>query len=233
MQLRSTVARYNRFAETGVDVDFAKGETELNRFNGDAGHKPNPCIGPIAAAPFYALAVWPADIAVSTGLATDADARVLAERRQADPRPLCLRQRSGLRHGGQLSGPRHDARPGDGVCMARGDARAGSTNNTLTLQSNSITRSGTMAHVPKNLFADMLERVRAATAPLVGAADLSRIVVEPPRDPTHGDMATNAAMVFAKELKKIQKSWLLRLPQRWPMTRPWPKLTLREQASSI
>ena len=27
--------------------------------------------------PFYALAVWPADIAVSTGLATDADARVL------------------------------------------------------------------------------------------------------------------------------------------------------------
>ncbi len=78
VQLRSTVARYNHFAETGVDIDFAKGETELNRFNGDAGHTPNPCIGPIAVAPFYALAVWPADIAVSTGLATDKDARVLA-----------------------------------------------------------------------------------------------------------------------------------------------------------
>jgi succinate dehydrogenase/fumarate reductase flavoprotein subunit len=77
-QLPNTVARYNRFADTGVDVDFAKGETELNRFNGDAGHLPNPCIGRIAVAPFYALAVWPADIAVSTGLATDADARVLA-----------------------------------------------------------------------------------------------------------------------------------------------------------
>jgi succinate dehydrogenase/fumarate reductase flavoprotein subunit len=77
VQFRDTVSRYNSFAETGVDVDFGKGETELNRFNGDADHKPNPCIGRVATPPFYALAVWPADIAVSTGLATDADARVL------------------------------------------------------------------------------------------------------------------------------------------------------------
>jgi succinate dehydrogenase/fumarate reductase flavoprotein subunit len=76
-QLRDTVARFNGFAETGVDIDFGKGETELNCFNGDADHKPNPCIGPVSTAPFYSLAVWPADIAVSTGLATDADARVL------------------------------------------------------------------------------------------------------------------------------------------------------------
>ena len=40
VQLRATVARYNGFAETGVDIDFGKGETELNRFNGDASHKP-------------------------------------------------------------------------------------------------------------------------------------------------------------------------------------------------
>jgi succinate dehydrogenase/fumarate reductase flavoprotein subunit len=76
-QLRETITRYNGFAETGVDVDFGKGETGLNRFNGDAGHKPNPCVGPIATPPFYALSIWPADIAVSTGLATDIDARVL------------------------------------------------------------------------------------------------------------------------------------------------------------
>jgi succinate dehydrogenase/fumarate reductase flavoprotein subunit len=76
-QLHKTVARYNGFAEAGVDVDFGKGEAELNRFNGDATRRPNPCIGPLAAAPFYAVAVWPADIAVSTGLSTDRDARVL------------------------------------------------------------------------------------------------------------------------------------------------------------
>ncbi len=83
-QLRQTVARHNGFAATGVDVDFGKGETELNRFNGDAGHSPNPCIGRLAAPPFYALAVWPADIAVSTGLKTDGDARVL----DAEDRPI-------------------------------------------------------------------------------------------------------------------------------------------------
>ena len=53
---------------------------------------------------------------------------------------------------------------------------------------------------PLHLFAAMLARVRAATAPLLGAdADLARIVVEPPRDPSHGDMATNAAMALAKD----------------------------------
>ena len=75
--LRDTVTRNNRFAAIGIDIDFGKGDLELNRFNGDAAHKPNPCIGAITTAPFYAVAVWPADIAVSTGLATDADARVL------------------------------------------------------------------------------------------------------------------------------------------------------------
>jgi succinate dehydrogenase/fumarate reductase flavoprotein subunit len=74
--LRSTVERYNGFAAAGVDIDFGKGETELNRFNGDAAHKPSPCIGALAP-PFHAMALWPADIAVSTGLATDTDARVL------------------------------------------------------------------------------------------------------------------------------------------------------------
>ncbi|MXN64559.1 arginine--tRNA ligase [Stappia sp. GBMRC 2046] len=57
-----------------------------------------------------------------------------------------------------------------------------------------------------NLFADFSARVRNAVEGLKlngdGAAlDLSRIVVEPPRDPAHGDLATNAAMVLAKPLK--------------------------------
>jgi succinate dehydrogenase/fumarate reductase flavoprotein subunit len=75
--LRRTVERYNGFVKTAVDPDFGKGETELNRFNGDDTHKPNPCIGPLDTAPYYGLEIWPAEIAVSTGLSTDADARVL------------------------------------------------------------------------------------------------------------------------------------------------------------
>ena len=56
-------------------------------------------------------------------------------------------------------------------------------------------------------FADVLARVHAICAALAGegnwpaGTDFSRVVVEPPRDPSHGDMATNAAMVLAKEAK--------------------------------
>jgi arginyl-tRNA synthetase len=52
----------------------------------------------------------------------------------------------------------------------------------------------------KNIFADILGRVRSATAAvLTGSVDQSRVTVEPPRDPAHGDIATNAAMVLAKD----------------------------------
>jgi arginyl-tRNA synthetase len=52
----------------------------------------------------------------------------------------------------------------------------------------------------KNIFALVLDKVRAATSALVASGvDQSRIVVEPPREDAHGDMATNAAMVLAKD----------------------------------
>src|SRR4030081_3336027 len=56
-----------------------------------------------------------------------------------------------------------------------------------------------------NIFNDALERVRAGTGRVGGSgvrpagSVRSRGIVEPPRDPSHGDMATNAAMVLAKE----------------------------------
>jgi arginyl-tRNA synthetase len=58
-----------------------------------------------------------------------------------------------------------------------------------------------------NIFATVLERVIAASNALIAsgalpALDLSRVLVEPPRDASHGDMATNAAMVLAKDAKK-------------------------------
>lgn len=76
--LARTIARYNRYAQTGVDEDFGRGSSELNRFNGDPDTKPNPCLRPIGPGPYYAVAVWPSDLASSAGLRTDATARVLA-----------------------------------------------------------------------------------------------------------------------------------------------------------
>jgi arginyl-tRNA synthetase len=55
-----------------------------------------------------------------------------------------------------------------------------------------------------NLFTDIRARVigaietMAAEGELPSGLDLSGVTVEPPRDPAHGDMATNAAMVLAK-----------------------------------
>jgi arginyl-tRNA synthetase len=57
-----------------------------------------------------------------------------------------------------------------------------------------------------DIFADFGERVRATIARLGWRAqdgselDLSRVVVEPPRDAQHGDFAVNAAMVLAKPM---------------------------------
>src|SRR5438067_11237888 len=59
-----------------------------------------------------------------------------------------------------------------------------------------------------NIFADFRRLVVAALNDLVGKGefprglDLSRVAVELPRDPAHGDLATNAAMVLAGAVKQ-------------------------------
>src|ERR1700756_283694 len=60
----------------------------------------------------------------------------------------------------------------------------------------------------ENIFAEILGRVRNAVEALIAAGvlpaglDQSRVTVEPPREAAHGDMATNAAMVLAKDAGK-------------------------------
>src|SRR5271166_6041774 len=58
-----------------------------------------------------------------------------------------------------------------------------------------------------NIFSDfrrlvVLPALEDLMADLPNGLDLSRVAVEPPRDPTHGDLATNAAMVLAGTLKE-------------------------------
>ena len=76
-RLTRTVARMNEYAKTGVDPEFGKGSDAYNRYLGDPDHKPNPCLGPIERAPFYAVRVFPGDIGTAAGLKTDTRARVL------------------------------------------------------------------------------------------------------------------------------------------------------------
>ncbi len=57
-----------------------------------------------------------------------------------------------------------------------------------------------------NVFQDFTQRVKNAAEAIVSEKQsgidvgLDRIVVEPPRDPSHGDLASNAAMLLAKPL---------------------------------
>ena len=75
--LEATIRRYNGFAASGVDPEFAKGGDAYQRNLGDPAHGPNPCIGPIEMPPFYAVQIYPGDIGASCGLVTDESARVL------------------------------------------------------------------------------------------------------------------------------------------------------------
>ena len=76
--LQASVEKMNRYAETGIDPDFQRGITAYQQNIGDAaaGTK-NPNLGPLTAAPFYSVKLYPGDIGAATGFATDGDACVL------------------------------------------------------------------------------------------------------------------------------------------------------------
>jgi arginyl-tRNA synthetase len=71
-----------------------------------------------------------------------------------------------------------------------------------------------------NILQDFAERVRqvvrtlAKDWPVDVTAMLDRIAAEPPRDPAHGDIATNAAMVLAKPLQMKPRELALRIAAR-------------------
>ena len=75
--LAASVAANNRHAQEGNDPEFGRGASVVNRFNGDASASGNPCLGPIATAPYYALKVVPVDLAGSGGLQCGVNGEVL------------------------------------------------------------------------------------------------------------------------------------------------------------
>ncbi len=75
--LAATVAAFNDNARRGVDPDFRRGESAYDRYYSDPGVSPNPNLGPLETAPYYAIEVFPGDLGTKGGLVTDADARVL------------------------------------------------------------------------------------------------------------------------------------------------------------
>lgn len=83
--LEDTVTRFNAHARRGVDPDFGRGSTPFNRYGGDPTANPNPCLGPLEKAPFYAVKVVPGSFGTFAGLATDQRSRVLTATGQPVP----------------------------------------------------------------------------------------------------------------------------------------------------
>jgi 3-oxosteroid 1-dehydrogenase len=84
--LEATVARFNRFAEEGVDHDFGRGTFPwAAMMTGDRAHK-NPNLGPLVKPPFYGLRLRVASVGVNAaGLKTNADAQVVHVRDRPIP----------------------------------------------------------------------------------------------------------------------------------------------------
>lgn len=79
-----TVERFNEFARQGHDPDFRRGARAYDRVYADPRQGPNPTLGPIEQAPFYAVAIYPGDVGTAGGLVVDEHARVL----RADGSPI-------------------------------------------------------------------------------------------------------------------------------------------------
>lgn len=107
--LQETVEGFNRDAERGEDPAFGRGGDIYQRSLGDADRKPNPCVAPLDAPPFYGVAVYPADLGMSAGIVTDAQARVLA----TDGSPI----RGLFACGNDMASIMEGAYPGPGITL--------------------------------------------------------------------------------------------------------------------
>jgi 3-oxosteroid 1-dehydrogenase len=77
--LAATIERFNRFARTGVDADFKRGDSAYDRYYGDPTNKPNPNLGTLEQGPFYAAKMVPGDLGTKGGIRTDAHGRALRD----------------------------------------------------------------------------------------------------------------------------------------------------------
>ena len=107
--LERTAATYNDDARRGIDSQFGLGGNPYQRYLGDARNRPNPCMRPIGAAPYFAIRLVASDLGTVAGLLTDASARVLG----TDGRPV----RGLYACGNDMNSIMDGAYPGPGITL--------------------------------------------------------------------------------------------------------------------
>jgi 3-oxosteroid 1-dehydrogenase len=87
--LAGTISRYNRFADSGVDEDFHRGEAAIERYfnmGGRPGNARNETMWPIAdTGPYYATLLCPATLDTKGGPRTNAQGQVVTRAGDAIP----------------------------------------------------------------------------------------------------------------------------------------------------
>jgi 3-oxosteroid 1-dehydrogenase len=76
--LVQTVEAFNGYARRGVDPDFGRGASSWDREWGDPAHGPNPSLGTVERAPFYAVELHPGALGTKGGLRVDGAGRVVS-----------------------------------------------------------------------------------------------------------------------------------------------------------
>lgn len=78
--LKDTQARFNSFAQSGVDEDFGRGQSEYDRFYGDRRHPgAGATLGPLNAPPYYAVPIEMGALGTNGGAKTGPNAQVISQ----------------------------------------------------------------------------------------------------------------------------------------------------------
>jgi len=134
-QLQKTVADMNDFARAGKDPQFGRGGNAYDQFFGDPTSKPNPSLGTLEAAPFYAVSINLGDLGTKGGLKADARARVLDTAGQPIPNLYAAGNASGSPFGNCYPGAGGTIGPALTFgYVAAGDVAARALKRTQALQ---------------------------------------------------------------------------------------------------
>ena len=113
-KLEKVVANMNEYARNGKDPEFGRGDSQYDKNFGDPKCTPNPSLGPIRKAPFYAIPVNLGELGMKGGLKTDPNGQVV----DTDDQPI-----PGLYAAGNASGsPFGNCYPGAGGTIGPGMA---------------------------------------------------------------------------------------------------------------
>lgn len=83
-RLKTVVANMNQYARRGEDPEFGRGSNDYDRMFGDPDITPNPCLGSIDKAPYYAVPINLGDLGTKGGLKANAHAQVV----NSDDQPI-------------------------------------------------------------------------------------------------------------------------------------------------